>query len=227
MKDKQKALILNIVLACLILLFIIFSVRIDSIFPQPMTGLSADDIPEQKAFINTSSGTNPGAPIELIEFSDFSCVFSRQSYLEVKQILNESGENINFVFKHFPQDNLHANAFDAAIASECARDQDKFMEYHDALFEYESMDGYTFKSIAEALGLDISEFDSCIESGDKAKIIMSDMREAQQNNIIGTPVFIINGDMIIGSQDYDSLKSAIDKQLDPETIVEGIMGRTT
>jgi len=221
MKDKQKALILNIVLACLILLLIIFSVRIDSVFPQPMTGLSADDIPQQKAFINTSHGTNPGAPIELIEFSDFSCVFSRQSYPEVKKILDEY--EINFVFKHFPGE----NSFDAAIASECARDQDKFMEYHDALFEAESMDGYTFKSIAEALGLDISEFDSCIESGDKAKIIMSDMREAQQNNIIGTPVFIINGDIIIGSQDYDSLKSAIDKQLDPETIVEGIMGRTT
>lgn len=210
-------------MALLVGAFIILSVKIDFFFPPPTTGLTLEDIPTQQAFINISSGTNPGAPIDLIEFSDFGCVFSVQSYPGLKQVVEEYGESINFVFKHMPQESMHPNAFAAAAASECARDQGRFMDYHDALFEARRLDSSLFSSIAEVMDLDIEEFESCIESGEKSERIMRDMKEAQANNIMGTPVFIINGDMFIGSQDYDSLREAIEKQLNPEQITLDIL----
>ena len=224
MKEKSKSLSINAAFILLIVLLILLSTRIDFFFPAPETGLTTEDIPKQQAFINTSTGTNPGAPVELIEFSDFGCVYSKQTYPELKQILEEYGETVNFVFKHLPQNNLHPNAFDAAVASECARSQGRFIEYHDALFESGKLDYESFISLAESLGLDIEEFYSCIQSGEKTKKVMADMQEAQANNIRATPIFIINGDIIIGSQDYTSLKEIIDKQLDPEKITEQILG---
>ncbi|MEA3515277.1 MAG: thioredoxin domain-containing protein [Nanoarchaeota archaeon] len=224
MEEKTKSLIINISLVLIMVLLILFSIRIDFFFPVPETGLTSEDIPKQQAFINTSTGTNPGAPIDLIEFSDFGCVYSKQTYPELKQILERYGETINFVFKHLPQNNLHPNAFDAAVASECARNQGKFIEYHDVLFESGKLDYESFISLAESIGLDIEEFYSCIQSGEETKKVMADMREAQANNIRATPIFIINGDIIIGSQDYDSLEDAIERQLDPEKITEQILG---
>ena len=227
MKEKTKSLTINISFVLIIALLILLSTRIDFFFPAPETGLTPQDIPKQQAFINTSTGTNPGAPVELIEFSDFGCIYSKQTYPELKQILEEYGETINFVFKHLPQNNLHKTAFDAAVASECARDQKRFMEYHDALFESQKLNQETFTSIAESLNLNTNQFDSCMQSGEKTKRVMEDMQEAQANDIRGTPIFIINGDIIIGSQDYASLKEIIENQLDAEKITEQILGAMT
>lgn len=224
MKEKSKSLSINAAFIVLIILLILLSTRIDLFFPVPETGLTTEDIPKQQTFINTSTGTNPGAPIELIEFSDFGCIYSKQTYPELKQILKDYGETINFVFKHLPQNNLHPTAFDAAAASECARDQNRFMEYHDVLFESKILDQETFTSIAESLNLNTQQFDSCMQSGEKTKRVMADMQEAQANDIRATPIFIINGDIIIGSQDYVSLKEIIEDQLDPEKITEQILG---
>ena len=80
---------------------------------------------------------DPNAPITMIEFSDYQCPFCLKFYsTTLKQIeanYIETGK-VKFVYRDFPIPSLHANAIPAALASECANEQDVFWQYHDLLF---------------------------------------------------------------------------------------------
>ncbi len=71
-----------------------------------------------------------GAPVEIVEFSDFGCHFCTQAYPVIKSILEKYGEKVVFEYRH-----LAPRAQKAAEAVECAGAQGKFWEMHDALFE--------------------------------------------------------------------------------------------
>ena len=74
------------------------------------------------------------APVVVIEFSDFQCPFCSRALPTVKQVLSEYKDKVLFAYKHFPLTQIHPLAQKAAEASECARDQGKFWEFHDQLF---------------------------------------------------------------------------------------------
>ncbi|MFZ5845658.1 MAG: DsbA family protein [Patescibacteria group bacterium] len=75
------------------------------------------------------------AAVVLIEFSDFQCPYCVKAILTVKEILKEYQGKVLFVYKHFPLSSIHPRAQKAGEAAECARDQGKFWEFHDKLFE--------------------------------------------------------------------------------------------
>ena len=70
----------------------------------------------------------------MVEFSDFQCPYCSRALPTVNQVLNEYGDKMLFAYKHFPLTQIHPLAQKAAEASECARDQGKFWEFHDKLF---------------------------------------------------------------------------------------------
>lgn len=76
-----------------------------------------------------------GAPVTIIEFSDFQCPFCSRVLPTVKKVLSEYGDKVQFSYKHFPLVSIHPRAAKAAEAAECAKDQGKFWEFHDQLFE--------------------------------------------------------------------------------------------
>lgn len=84
---------------------------------------------------NASTQGPEGAPITLIEFSDFECPFCERAFPTVKQILKEYDGKVRFAYKHYPLTSIHPKAQKAAEVSECAKDQGKFWEFHDKLFE--------------------------------------------------------------------------------------------
>ena len=89
--------------------------------------------------INVEVGSAPtrgkqGSLITMIEFSDFQCPYCSRVLPTVNQVLNEYGDKMLFAYKHFPLTQIHPLAQKAAEASECARDQGKFWEFHDKLF---------------------------------------------------------------------------------------------
>ncbi len=75
------------------------------------------------------------AKVTVVEFSDFQCPFCLTGFSTVKQIVDAYGDKIRFVFKNLPLVQLHPHAQEAAVAFECARDQNKGWEMHDKLFE--------------------------------------------------------------------------------------------
>ncbi|HJZ06173.1 hypothetical protein A2634_01875 [Candidatus Amesbacteria bacterium RIFCSPHIGHO2_01_FULL_48_32] len=84
---------------------------------------------------NAPTQGTKGAPITLIEYSDFQCPFCSRAFPTVQQILKEYSGKVLFAYKHFPLSQIHPNAQKSAEAAECAKDQGKFWEFHDKLFE--------------------------------------------------------------------------------------------
>jgi len=159
---------------------------------------------------------DPDAPVTIVEWSDFECPFCARFY---SQTLSQIDENyiktgkVKLIFRDFPL-NFHANAQKAAEAAECAGEQDKYWEMHDKLFEDGVKGGVdSYKEFAKGLGLDTTEFDSCLDSGEMADEVAKDMRDGSSNGIKGTPGFLINGKLVSGAQPYAVFKQAIDEAL--------------
>ncbi|MBR9698956.1 DsbA family protein [Candidatus Woesearchaeota archaeon] len=154
-----------------------------------------------------------------IEYSDFECPFCISFYTDtlpqIKEKYVETGD-IKYIYKHFPL-SFHPSAQKAAEATECARDQGKFWEMHDALFEKGVSDGVvSFKEYASDLDLDREEFDSCLDSGEKASIIQKHIAEGQLAGVRGTPAFFINGRLISGAQPFENFDRELTAALEAD-----------
>lgn len=84
------------------------------------------------------ASTRGNGQIILVEYSDFQCPFCSRVFPTVQKILNDYDGKVLLAYKHFPLTSIHPHAQKVAEASECARDQDKFWEFHDKLFETQS-----------------------------------------------------------------------------------------
>lgn len=135
-------------------------------------------------------------PISIEEFSDFQCPACRAYFTTVNTLKESFGEDINFDYKHFPLEVLHDRAYSAAVASEAAREQGKFEEYHDILFTNQAnLSDDAFIEYAEQLNLDTNVFRNDYENNQtlKDRVDMS-MQEGEERGVNSTPSFFINGE---------------------------------
>ena len=154
-----------------------------------------------------------GAPIEIIEFSDFQCPFCLQVYPTVAKVLSTYGDRIRFVYRHFPLPN-HPNARPAAEASACAAEQGKFWQYHDRLFENQGkLSIADLKQHASVLEMDAARFNACVDSHTFAKNVDEDVAAGEEVGVSGTPAFFINGRVLGGAQPFEAFKKVIDEEL--------------
>jgi len=119
---------------------------------------------------------------------------------------------------------IHKDAFRAALATHCAADQGQFWEMHDRLFENQRAIE-PLKGHAEALGLDVVAFESCMASEKYAEAVRKDMAEAQKAGVSGTPSFVLGRtdpadpskvkgiSFIRGAQQFAAFKTEIEKAL--------------
>ena len=172
---------------------------------------------------------NPNAPITIIEFSDYECPFCGRFFENTLPLIEENYINtgkVNFVYRDFPIQSIHPNAAPAAMAAECADDQDSFWSYHDMIFEnkntWAELDGADlineFKQYAITLGLDTKEFNVCLESGKHLDEVRKDLQDGQNYGITGTPGFFIGNDnsgyiMVSGAKPYPIFEEILDEML--------------
>ena len=152
----------------------------------------------------------------LIEFADFECPFCGRFYTETLPAIEDEYINkglVKFEVRHYPL-SFHPNAQKAAESAECAREQGKFWEMHDLLFEQGVQGGVTaFKQYAQQLGLDTGKFDTCLDSGAMVAEVQKDIAEANVLGIQGTPGFLVNSKLISGAQPFSVFKQVIDAEL--------------
>ena len=77
------------------------------------------------------------AKITIIEYSDFECPFCARFHPVLERVVSESNGSIAWVYRQFPLTQIHQNAMDRVIASECVaqlKGNDAFWKYADLLF---------------------------------------------------------------------------------------------
>ena len=145
---------------------------------------------------------NPDAPVTLVLFTDLECPFCKRFHITMKQIMEEYGKagKLKWVFRHLPLEQLHSKAKNEAVAAECAADiggNEKFWQYVDRLFEItpgnNGLDPTELPKIAEYVGLNKTQFETCLTSGKFDQRIKEDSENAMQLGALGTPYAIVLG----------------------------------
>lgn len=158
------------------------------------------------------------APVTIVEYSDFECPYCAryftETYPQLKEEYVDTGQ-VRYIFRHFPLA-FHSQAGPAAQAAECAGEQGSFWEMHDALFENQgSWAGSAeapavFADLAEGLGLDRAEFETCLSSEKYADKVQEDAEAGAAEGVDGTPAFFVNGVLISGAQPFATFQKQID-----------------
>jgi protein-disulfide isomerase len=154
------------------------------------------------------------APVTIVEFSDFQCPYCGRAEATVKQVLDNYKDKIRFVFRDYPLSQIHPFAAKAAEASECAHEQGKFWEFHDALYADQSkLSVPDLEATAARLGLNADSFKKCLDTGKYTEEVNKDTADAQKAGVNSTPSFFINGIAVVGAQGYQAFADVIDREL--------------
>jgi protein-disulfide isomerase len=139
------------------------------------------------------------ATVVVVMYGDYECPQSANVYRLIKAIQEQLsaslGENyLCFIFRHFPQSQIHPHAQHAAEAAEAAEAQGQFWSMHDILFTHsqELGNGYLVE-YANNLGLDISRFLQDLSKQVHVDHINQDIESALQSSVTTTPAVFING----------------------------------
>ncbi len=155
------------------------------------------------------------AKVVLMEYSDFQCPACRTYYPVLRQLTTEFGDEVAFVYRHFPLTTIHPNAEFAARAAEAAGKQGKFWEMHDLLFEKqnewasEADIATIFQKYAELLGLNVEQFNIDWRSKEIKNLVSAERVHALKSGLQGTPTFFVNGVQIQNPNSIDEFRSII------------------
>jgi protein-disulfide isomerase len=159
---------------------------------------------------------NPEAKIIIVEYSDFQCPACAFYYGIVRKLMEEKGDEMAFVYRHFPLAQIHKNSERAAFAAEAAGRQGKFWEMHNALFDNQSSwenSGEVeqdFLKYAQEIGLNIDQFEADLKSQDVKDKVDRDYRSGLTSRVNATPTFFVNGTKIENPRSYESFKKIIE-----------------
>ncbi len=162
------------------------------------------------------------APVTIIAFSDFQCPYCRQfeqqAFQRLKTEYIETGK-VRLVFRDFPLTQIHPNALPAAMAAECAHNQDAFWPMHDRLFANQGAWGQSdtpnevFVGYAEEIGLDVDAFRGCLQNREPIQEISGDFQDGVDGGVRGTPAFFMGGEMLSGAQPFGAFQKRIETLL--------------
>jgi protein-disulfide isomerase len=152
------------------------------------------------------------AAVTIVEFSDFECPFCQQVQETLQQVVERYGADVRLVFKHLPSEG-HRNSLPAARAAYCAGEQDRFWQFHDALFASRNLSAGVLDETATRLGLGREKFQSCLASERPRAAIVKDMEAARRYRIDSTPSFLINGRLVKGALSFTDFQNLIEREL--------------
>jgi protein-disulfide isomerase len=120
------------------------------------------------------------------------------------------GNQLCYVYRHFPLSQAHPHAMQAAEAAEAAGAQGCFWQMHDLLFENpRAIDLVALVSYAEELGLDLEQFGQDFGERRFLERIHRDFMSGVRSGMNGTPTFFINGIRHDGGASAEALLEAI------------------
>jgi protein-disulfide isomerase len=154
------------------------------------------------------------APVTLLEYGDYECSYCGQAYPIVKEVQDELGDDLRFVFRNFPLEEMHPHARRAAEAAEAAGAQGEFWAMHDYLYEHQdALDDDHLTEYAAEVGLDVDRFEQALEEESHEERIQEDFLSGARSGVSGTPTFFIDGERYEGRWSVELLTAALRKCL--------------
>ncbi|HEY8184811.1 MAG TPA: thioredoxin domain-containing protein [Pyrinomonadaceae bacterium] len=151
------------------------------------------------------------APVTLLEYGNFECIDCGRAHPVIKEVQRLLGDNLRFVFRHFPNVRTHPHALRAAEASEAAAAQGKFWEMHDELFTHQkALADPDLLQYARRIRLDAERFARDMTGNNFLKNIEAEYnRSLFDEHVTGTPTFYVNEVRYTGRSNVESLLAAI------------------
>ena len=209
MKKNLPFIIIGVVLVGGIAAFLLLSRKGDggatnnSGFVTPQSGSAATPQTTQQTPAGDAGLVRPNvkisSPVVLEEYGDYQCPPCGALFPELKKIEAEYGDQVRFVFHHFPLEKVHKNALAAAHAAEAARLQGKFGPMHDRLYTNQAAwkdmpDPRTaFIAYARELGMNAERFVADMDSARVDQTVKADFQRGQAAGVTGTPTVFIEG----------------------------------
>jgi protein-disulfide isomerase len=149
------------------------------------------------------------APVTLVEYGDFQCLYCGQAEPVVRELLGDFGD-LRYVWRHLPLSDVHPRAQLAAEAAEAASRQGAFWPMHDLMLDHQdALDPTDVAGYGAQLGLDMDRFTSDLDNQTGAAHIAEDIDSADLSGVSGTPTFFVNGRRHYGAYDIDALTTAV------------------
>lgn len=155
------------------------------------------------------------APLTLVEYGDFECPFCSRATGAIDEVRAHFGDELLYVWRHFPLERAHPRAFDAARASEAAALQGRFWEMAHELFAHQDdLEWSDIYRYAVAAGCDIEQFDQDVRvhSSKVLHRVTDDAEDAEAMDLNATPTLFVNGKRHKGPWDAASLIRALEER---------------
>ncbi|MFB6204888.1 MAG: thioredoxin domain-containing protein [Candidatus Nanohaloarchaea archaeon] len=172
---------------------------------------------------------NPDAEVTMVAYEDFECPFCNRyhqgAYQDIVKNYISKGK-VQYFYKHFPLSNIHPWAVDAAIASECALNQDvkAFWTFQKGFFNNKDLLTNLYKTNqtlfdrsmvrwAEQTGLDVQQFKQCYNNKEELPEVREDFQQGSRKGVGGTPTVFVENQKIVGAQPFMNFQKAIESEL--------------
>ena len=134
------------------------------------------------------------APVTVVEYGDFECPNCKQAAPAVKLLLERFAGRVRLVYRHFPLEEVHPHALQAALAAEVAAGQGKFWPMHDLLFDNQRhLKLPQLRGYAQRLELDMLRYDAEMEGELYLQRVREQVEGGERSGVRGTPTFFLNG----------------------------------
>jgi protein-disulfide isomerase len=164
------------------------------------------------------------APVTIEEYSDYNCPVCGEFNLGTGPLVDDqllAAGQVEYVVKPYALWQESVPIVEAAI---CAREQDKFWDYHRLLFTNQALFSAQrppsrglLRQFAESIGLDVGVFDACLDEGREDEVLAVTQEAKTELNVNSTPMFFVNGEpvQLLRDEAYiDTLRNAVQAAMD-------------
>jgi|GEM_PF-1031442 len=164
---------------------------------------------------------NPGDPVKgeftakvtIFEYSDFFCPACQVLLKDLTEIEKFYGNRVKFVYKGLPI-TLHPENRISINVAYCAHEQNQFWQYKELLSKDPLLlNKQKYLEYAQKLGLNLENFNACLDSKKYEVLINQNMADALSLQITSVPTVYVNKQKLEGFIDFNSLRRAIDQEL--------------
>jgi protein-disulfide isomerase len=160
------------------------------------------------------------APVTMVEYGDYECPHCGRAHPIVNRVRQYFSQNLAFVFRNFPLNEIHPHAEAAAETAEFAGAHGRFWEMHDSIYEYQDRLGLPLLfGLAQALDLPEAELREALATGRYAPKVRADFLGGVRSGVNGTPTFFINGERHEATYSFEDLVAAVAARLPANAVL--------